>query len=114
MTGRVEDPRAIARQGEVFVMPTVVGGGFELKALEAIGMGLPIVATPLAAHGLGLEDERSILIGQGAHAFAGQAVRALMDESLRRRIARQAFAEVQPRFSWAAVNGRLDDAIAAG
>jgi len=111
VTGRVPDAQAIARQCEVFVMPTIVGGGFELKALEAIGLRLPIVATPLGKRGLDLEIGKSILVGAGEEELAAKLVELLSDPGARARQAQSAFAEVALTYTWKSAGARVEAAI---
>lgn len=46
--GFVENAQQFLAQARVIPLPSVRGSGVQIKTLEAIGQGLPIVATPLA------------------------------------------------------------------
>jgi polysaccharide biosynthesis protein PslH len=52
VTGFVDDVRPFLEQGAVFAAPLRFGAGIQNKLLEAMAMGVPVVATPLAADGL--------------------------------------------------------------
>ncbi len=52
VTGHVPDLRPFLAQASVAVCPLRIGVGIQNKALEAMAMGLPVVATPLAARAL--------------------------------------------------------------
>lgn len=54
--GEVDDVRPALGRAGALVVPLVVGGGTRLKLLEAAALGVPMVATRVAAEGLALED----------------------------------------------------------
>lgn len=67
------------RGASAAVVPLLQGGGTPLKFVEALAYGLPVVATPRAAAGLAVVDERDCLLAEGADAFAAALVRVLRD-----------------------------------
>ncbi|MEP0919593.1 glycosyltransferase family 4 protein [Leptolyngbya sp. DQ-M1] len=50
--GFVEDAQAFLAEARAIAIPSICGGGVQLKTLEAIGLALPVVATPFALRGL--------------------------------------------------------------
>ncbi|MDE2491335.1 MAG: glycosyltransferase, partial [Elusimicrobia bacterium] len=83
VTGTVPDVRPHLAEAAVFVAPIRLGRGIKGKVLEAFAMGLPVVASPLAAEGLGARPGRELLAARGDAAFA-DAVVALLDSPARR------------------------------
>lgn len=73
------DSRDAFPAGAVLVVPLDVASGVRMKILEAWARGVPVVATPAAAAGLGAEDGRELLVAQGSDGFVG-ALRRLRDE----------------------------------
>jgi len=65
--------------GAVLVVPLSVASGVRMKILEAWARGVPVVATPAAAAGLGAENGRELLVAQEAEAFVA-ALRRLRNE----------------------------------
>lgn len=49
-------------RSHVSVVPLSTGGGTRIKILEAMAWGLPVIATPIAAEGLGLTPDDDFLI----------------------------------------------------
>jgi glycosyltransferase involved in cell wall biosynthesis len=50
--GFVEDAQQFLAEARVTAIPSICGGGVQIKTLEAIGLGLPVVATPFALRGI--------------------------------------------------------------
>ncbi|MGA7933973.1 MAG: glycosyltransferase family 4 protein [Kovacikia sp.] len=50
--GFVEDAPQFLAEAKVIAIPSIRGGGIQIKTLEAIGLGLPFVATPFALRGI--------------------------------------------------------------
>ncbi|MBF2064013.1 MAG: glycosyltransferase family 4 protein [Calothrix sp. C42_A2020_038] len=50
--GFVPDVQAFMAQARVIAIPSIAGGGIQIKTLDAIASGLPIVATPVALRGI--------------------------------------------------------------
>ena len=47
----------VRRARDCAIVPLLQGGGTPLKFVEALAYGLPVVATPRAAAGLGVDGE---------------------------------------------------------
>lgn len=50
--GFVPDVQEFMAQAKAIAIPSVAGGGIQIKTLDAIASGLPIVATPVALRGI--------------------------------------------------------------
>ena len=86
VTGTVDDVRETVLKGSVFACPMLGGIGQKNKILQAWSMGLPIVATHVAAAGLDARHGDNIILTDDPGDFADRAVDLLQDEGLRRRI----------------------------
>jgi polysaccharide biosynthesis protein PslH len=62
---------------DLLLVPLRFGGGVRIRILEALAAGVPVVATPIAAAGLAVEDGRHLAIAEGADAIAARAARLL-------------------------------------
>jgi polysaccharide biosynthesis protein PslH len=62
VTGRVDDPREWLRRAQVSVAPLHIARGIQNKVLEAMAMGLPVVATTNATQGVGGRDGDHYLV----------------------------------------------------
>lgn len=98
-TGSVEDVRPYVYQSTVYIIPLRVGGGTRIKAYEAIALGRPVVSTTVGVEGLQLEPGRHYFEADSACDFAASVLHLLRDGGLRVRLATQARAFVEKRFS---------------
>lgn len=105
VTGAVPDVTAALRRASIFVAPMSSGHGVKNKVLEAMAAGLPVVASPLAAQGIGASE--GMLVGDSAAALADLAVGLLDDPERRRRLGRVNRDRAAER-SWARSAERLE------
>jgi len=108
VTGTVDDVRPHYIQAKVAVAPFKLGGGTKLKVLEAMAMGVPVVATSVGAQGLDVKDGIHLFIEDEPWSFAQRVLMLLRDESERQRIAWNARALVERRYSWESLFKNLD------
>jgi sugar transferase (PEP-CTERM/EpsH1 system associated) len=108
ITGYVPDVRPFLARATVAISPMRVGAGVSNKVLEAMAMGLPVVATTLATDALAAEHDRELLIADYPADFADMVNALLSSPRLRRRIGRQARAYVEKHHRWPAIAERLE------
>jgi glycosyltransferase involved in cell wall biosynthesis len=82
ITGFVEDLSSLLDRMRVSVAPLRYGAGIKGKIGTAMAVGLPTVATSLAAEGMSLTNGEDILVADGAEAFAEAVARLHEDEAL--------------------------------
>ena len=71
VTGFVEDLRPCIRRASVAICPMRIGVGIQNKALEAMALGRPVVASPLVARAiLGASETGALRIAETADEFA--------------------------------------------
>ena len=86
ISGFVENLTPLLDKMRVSVAPLRYGAGIKGKIGTAMAVGLPVVATPLAAEGMSLTDEKNILVADGAEQFANSIIRIYQDEALWNKI----------------------------
>ena len=107
VTGEVDAVQPYLAQGTVFVCPLRLGAGLKNKVLEALAMGIPVVATPLSADGIAVEHGESAWISD-VNDIAEGVLRLLGDENLRRRLSVNGRALIEREYSWASVASRYE------
>jgi glycosyltransferase involved in cell wall biosynthesis len=87
LTADPPDMAPLYRDAAAAVMPLRQGGGTRIKALEALAVGCPVVATAKAVEGLCLEDGRHFLRAETTSDFVSALSRLFQDRELGRRLA---------------------------
>lgn len=109
-TGFVPDVRPYMNRAQIYVCPIRTGGGTRLKILDAMAMGMPIVATSMSVEGLGLSERQHFLRADSPVEFV-EAINELEEDTvLRETLAVQARKEASRRFSWSVIGKKLEDA----
>jgi len=111
VTGFVEDPYIYLRKSKVIVVPVRFGAGVQNKALEAMGLGKPVVATSIVANGIGAKDKFNILIANGKKEFVEKILLLLSDENLRKKIGHNARKFVEKNYTWKVIEKKLMEEI---
>jgi polysaccharide biosynthesis protein PslH len=97
VTGFVEDLASWYRAATIFVSPLLVAGGLLQKVMDAMAMGVPVVATTVCNHGLRAVPGEHLIIADHPQPFADAVLSLLKDSSTRERIgqAGRAFVKTQ-------------------
>lgn len=74
--GRVPDAAAFLQSARAIAVPSVAGGGLQMKTLDAIASGRPVVATPVAMRGI-TDPPSTVTIAADASSFADGLRQAL-------------------------------------
>jgi len=74
--GFVDDARVFLEKAKVVAIPTLSGGGIQIKTLDAIASGSQIVATPLALRGIA-DPPSTVSVAETAEEFADRLLAAL-------------------------------------
>ena len=61
ITGFVDDVREYIEKSDIYLCPLRDGGGTKLKILDALSMGIPIIANPIACEGINVENGKSVV-----------------------------------------------------
>lgn len=115
VTGLVPDVRPYVEQASVFVAPLRFGAGIQNKLLEAMAMGVPVVASPLAAEGLRTETGETppITVARTREQFAEAIVRRLIETRSNPAPDDEARHFVERNFVWARSAAMLEQAMAS-
>lgn len=101
VTGRVDDVTPYIREGQIFICPVRLGGGFRGKILEAMAVGRPIVSTSLGAEGIPSKNGENIVIADSPEDFSLGIETLLKDREQYERIRRAGRKLVEEKYSWA-------------
>lgn len=73
--GKVDDLTSWFDRSRLFIAPLRYGAGAKGKVLAALAHGVPVIATPIAAEGMPMEDGQTVFIGDGADALVAETLR---------------------------------------
>jgi glycosyltransferase involved in cell wall biosynthesis len=89
--GRVQDLAAVYRRADVVVNPVRGGTGLNVKTIEALGRGMPVVTTPSGARGLEAGAGTAFLVADSSPGLAAAVVRVFEEPHLADRLASEAY-----------------------
>lgn len=108
VTGFVPDVRPYVSAASVFVCPLRAATGLPIKILEAMAMGLPVVATSKALEGVNARSDQDVLVSDDPEEFASLVVKLLLDEDLRRKFSGRGHKLVERNYNWSKAVDKLD------
>ena len=98
VTGFVEELAPWYRAAAVFVSPLPVAGGLLQKVVDALAMGVPVVATSVSNHGVGGTPGEHLLVADEPADFAEAVARLLEDSAEQERLGRAGQRFVRERY----------------
>lgn len=107
VTGYVDDVAAVLSRMALLICPWDGPFGFRSRLAEAMALGLPVVATADAVHGMDLETGQGLLLAESDPDLAGHALSLLQNEPLRHEQSLLAHQQVQEKFSFEATYGAM-------
>ncbi|BAM00633.1 MULTISPECIES: glycosyltransferase family 4 protein [Caldilinea] len=107
VTGHVPDLMPLYASSRVSIAPLRFGAGIKGKVLEAMGYGLPVVMTPVAAEGTHAVHAEHAFIAETPAAFADAITTLYNDDAWWLRLSEAGRRLVKTHFSYCAVKARL-------
>lgn len=111
VTGFVESPWEYLDRADIVVTPMRHGAGLQNKVLEAMALGRPIVATPLAREGIDAKDGQHLVLAGDAQSFAAETIALLSVVERRRQLGRAARNLVTTKYTWNKVGVHLKETV---
>ncbi|MBO1020553.1 glycosyltransferase [Methylobacterium sp. SD274] len=105
--GFVQELEPILSHARLTVAPLRFGAGIKGKVAMSLAAGLPCVATPIASEGMGLVEDRSILVGRDVDEIAGAIIRLHEDPLLWSRLSEEGKVVMRSRYSFESVGKRF-------
>jgi glycosyltransferase involved in cell wall biosynthesis len=111
VTGYVPDTREYLNKAAVVVVPLRIARGIQNKILEAMAMGISVVATPQAFEGIEAQPGRDLVLGENAEKFGECVIKLIRKVSLRKSIGDNARRIVEKNYCWAKNLEKLDNVL---
>jgi len=109
VTGYVPDTRVYFNQATVFVSPMRSGSGLQVKHLEAMAMGIPIVTTTIGSRGIEAIENQDLLVADTPNNFANHVNMLLDDWELRRSIGNSGRKLIEEKYNWQILGKQLNE-----
>ncbi len=107
VTGFVDDILPLMESADIYVCPIVDGGGTKLKVLDALAMGIPIVAHPIACEGIDVIDGKHVIFAESAKDFTAKIVLLNRNEALREELSVNGRKLIEEKYSYEVVGKKL-------
>jgi len=111
VTGHVADVRPYLIDATVAVAPLRLARGTQNKILEAMAMGIPVVATSEAAKGVQITGSKQLLVADGHRLFAEEVINVIEKMPLRKTLSESGRRQVEQAHSWSRSMSNLDDIL---
>jgi glycosyltransferase involved in cell wall biosynthesis len=113
VTGFVADVAGMLGTMRIVLCPWRGTFGFRSRLIEAMAVGTPVVATPDAVFGMGLEAGQGLLLAEQDGTLAEQCRKLLQDGAMSQQMSLRARAQVEERFGFDATYGHLAQELRA-
>ncbi len=110
--GYVERVEPLFDRARLSIAPLRYGAGVKGKVNQSMAYGVPVVATPCAAEGMGLVHEIDVLIGPDAESFADCVIRLYRDQPLWERLRQGGLENIERHFSYRVARATLECLLA--
>ncbi len=98
--GYVDDVKPFYNKSQVYIAPLFVGGGIRIKILEAMSMGLPVVATDVSAEGIEANESQGLIRANTVDEYITQIGTLFDNEDLRNELGKNARKFIETRHTW--------------
>jgi glycosyltransferase involved in cell wall biosynthesis len=105
--GWVDDVRPWIGQSTVYVCPVFDGGGTRLKVLDALAMGIPMVAHPIACEGIEVKDGHHVLLAREPAEFVRKIRMLWEDPALRDKVSTAGIQLIRHRYSYGVIGAQV-------
>jgi glycosyltransferase involved in cell wall biosynthesis len=100
----------ILKAADIAINPVLIGSGINIKMLDYMSYGLPVVTTECGARGIELCGKKPMIVAARQN-FAENICRLVNDESLQAKMSEDARALISEQYSWKKISSKLEQLI---
>jgi len=108
LMGFVDDIRPLMSSVSAYVCPIRVGGGTRLKVLDALAMGIPLVATKMACEGIPVQDGKHVLFAENPKEFTDNIIKIFSFNALREKLRKNSRKLIEDFFDFEQIGKKLN------
>lgn len=109
--GFVDDIRIQLEKARYYLCPITDGGGTKLKVLDALAMGVPLIANPIACEGIDVIDGEHVLYARTAEEFVSAIEKLDKDPCLASRLSKNGMALIESKYEYSAIGLKIEKAF---
>jgi polysaccharide biosynthesis protein PslH len=98
--GYVNEVQSHLNSSGIYIAPLFVGGGIRIKILEAMAMGLPVVASPISAEGIDATENDGLFITNSKNKFIEKIKYLISDDVFRINAGNSARLYILNNYTW--------------
>ena len=102
-----EEKYELYKLADIAINPMFSGSGTNIKMLDYMSAGIPVITSPIGARGLDLENYVHAIVCP-ADLISEKISELLSDEKLRDRLRTNARALVDEKYSWVKISERVE------
>jgi len=105
--GFVDDILPYMERTTIYVCPIKDGGGTKLKVLDALAMGMPLVAHPIACEGIEVTNNHTVLFAETPQQFADKIKQLFDDPKFAENISENERKLIVEKYSYESIGKKL-------
>jgi glycosyltransferase involved in cell wall biosynthesis len=107
ITGYVDDVRPYLDKADIYICPIEDGGGTKLKILDALAMGIPIIANPIACEGINVVDNESVLYATDSAGYIKCIETLLLNDKLYTTISNNGIRLIKDNYTFRSIGNLM-------
>lgn len=107
---QVEDIRQAYAQADLLVVPMRLGSGTNIKVLEAMAAGVPVVTTRVGAEGIKVKEGKDLVVADKPEEFIKAVVDLIKNKQQAKKIGRSGQKTVKSLYDWSKIGKGLEKA----
>jgi glycosyltransferase involved in cell wall biosynthesis len=98
--GFVDDVKPYLNESQIYIAPLFVGSGIRIKILEAMALGLPVVATDISAEGINADENNGLFRANNEDEYINIISKLLDNDKLRKDASSKARVFIENNHVW--------------
>jgi len=107
--GFVDDIRPFFKKSKCYVCPIKDGGGTKLKIIDALSMGMAIIADEIACEGIDLRNNKDVIFADTAESYVEKIVQVLTNDDQRKSLEDKARDRAKESYSYTSIGEDLSN-----
>ena len=107
VTGYVDDVRPYIEDADLYICPITDGGGTKLKVLDALSMGIPLIADPIACEGIKVTEGIDVLFAKSSKEYLLQIIKLINSKSLYLNLSSEGRKTIETHYSYESIGKEL-------